>query len=322
MTDLQWISKHAAQSYPLADASTGMSQQNSQLPMSFLLDIKIDLPPTAVSQLATKFYIAQITDNIQGYTLTLGCVIGNTSFPCLSAYGIAKDISMGTELIQRRYILIPKLQVIPQTYRTLFSKITGYVYMGVTSDYRQGTLTFKPEQSYINPICIVSNLGVQSIKVGSQYIFGNVQFVAGPGIKIQTTKSETDQNTSIITISVDKTTAYQGFMTVQQAVQAITQQLGYPIRTINGVTPDATGNIQINGVDCVRFQIPQGTINTIAVSNNCAKPCCQISQYASTIENQIALIKQEHDILRDYFVQQANNINYMQSNLSQIIGSR
>ena len=283
-----------------------------------LIDLKIQLPPTSLN-LKNSFYIKQIIDNLQGYTITIGCVYDNNEFTCLAAYGIKKDLQIASDIATRYYILTPLLQQIPQVYRETFRKIYGSVIIGQTATYNKGTLSFTAETAAINPICVFQNQGVQYIRIGDTYLTGLVQLKAGKGILINV--SANTDGSSLVTFDIDQDTAYSGMLSVQQAVQTIKNQLGLPITTINGVKPDAAGNINITGVDCVRVGGKAGTVGSVTISNTCAKPCCD-STKSSTLTQQLDILKQQHNILRDYFVQMGANINYMQANIGSVIGSK
>ena len=283
-----------------------------------LIDLKIQLPPTSLN-LKNSFYIKQIIDNLQGYTITIGCVYDNNEFTCLAAYGIKKDLQIASDIATRYYILTPLLQQIPQVYRETFRKIYGSVIIGQTATYNKGTLSFTAETAAINPICVFYNQGVQYIRIGDTYLTGLVQLKAGKGILINVSANK--DGSSLVTFDIDQDTAYSGMLSVQQAVQTIKNQLGLPITTINGVKPDAAGNINITGVDCVRVGGKAGTVGSVTISNTCAKPCCD-STKSSTLTQQLDILKQQHNILRDYFVQMGANINYMQANIGSVIGSK
>lgn len=316
--DPQWLTKHTAQHYPIKDSCTCISQQNTLLPDSLLIDLKIELPPTSLN-LKNSFYIKEIIDNLQGYTITIGCIYDNNQFTCLAAYGINKKLQLSSDIADRYYILTPLLQQIPELYKQVFRKIYGSIVIGQTVTYNKGTLSFTQKTASINPVCVFQTQGVQYIKIGDSYLTGLVQLKAGNGVLINV--SANTDGSSLVTFSLDPQTAYSGMLSVQQAVQTIKNQLGLPITTINGVKPDAAGNINITGVDCVRVGGKAGTVGSVTISNTCAKPCCD-STKSSTLTQQLDILKQQHNILRDYFVQMGANINYMQANIGSVIGSK
>lgn len=317
--DLQWISRHAAQSYPLTDQAYAQSVYGKQLPMSFLLDVQIKVPKAYSSTLVNSFYIKSVVDSLDTYTVIIGTHISDgIDFTCLKAYGINKGIDMSTPMQQRYYILVADLQTVPQQYKDMIRRLTGTVYIGVTKNQNIPSIQLEYKQGQLSPICVQTIAGLQALLLGDRVIQGIVRLRAGSGILINTTQQ---QDQTIIDISVDPDTVYTGAQSVQQAIEEIKAALGQPILAINGVAPDSKGKINIAGLDCVRFDSSKNTANVITVSNTCSKPCCG-TVYQDAIKNQIQLIKQQQDILRDYFVQQSNNINYIQASLATVIGSK
>lgn len=317
--DLQWISQHAAQSYPLTDQAYALGQLGKQVPMSFLLDAQIKVPARSLQQYKQAFYVKSIIDSLDTYTLVIGCHIDNgVDFPCLRAYGISKDLDLGSDIQDRYYILVSDLTQVPDAYKKTVQKITGIVYIGVTNNIQLPTLQLQYQQGQLSPLCVQGSSGVDAIIIGDSLLQGVVYLRAGSGINI--TADKQSQKT-VVTVSVDQNTVYSGASSVQQAVQAIKDALGQPIKSINGVRPDSTGNIHISGIDCVLFDPSAVSPNVITVSNTCSKPCCG-DVYSQQLKNQIQLIKEQQSILRDYFIQQANNVNYLQGSLATVIGAR
>lgn len=316
--DLQWISKHATQSYPLTDQAYAQSVYGKQLPMSFLLDMQIKVPKRYINQLKYAFYIQKVLNNLDTYTVVIGCHIANgVDFQCLYAYGISKTIQAGSSMQDRYYILVASLQNVPAAYKDMVSKLTGCVYVGNTKGQDIPSIQLSYEQGAISPVCVQSAAGLDALIVNGNIVQGLVQFRAGDGIKLDTHQSD---SVTVIDISIDSDSLYTGASTVQQAVQQIKAALGNPILAINGVTPDQNGQLTIAGLDCVRLDVSANN-TAITISNPCSKPCCG-TVYSDAIKRQIDTIKQEQAILRDYFVQQSNNINYMQANLATVIGSK
>lgn len=316
--DLQWISKHATQSYPLTDQAYAQSVYGKQLPMSFLLDMQIRVPKRYINQLKYAFYIKKVLNNLDTYTVVIGCHIANSvDFQCLCAYGISKAIQAGSSMQDRYYILVASLQDVPSAYKDMVSKLTGCVYVGSTKGQDVPSIQLSYEQGSISPVCVQSAAGLDALVVNGESIQGVVEFRAGNGIKLDTHQSD---SVTIIDISIDSDSLYTGASTVQQAVQQIKAALGNPVLAINGVTPNQSGQLTIAGLDCVRLDVSANN-TAITISNPCSKPCCG-TVYSDAIKSQIDVIKQQQAILRDYFVQQSNNINYMQANLATVIGSK
>lgn len=299
--DLDWISTRATQSYPLADDVSGISIQNTPIPDSLLLDLRI-YAPSIYDIDYNKFYLKQIKD--QRYTLSF--VIGYQDKECLIAEGIPKTIGLTNSVQDRYFILAP----IKNQNIEWFQKLTGGICIGNTIQYTYGTLFFSFQTAKLNRSCVsiidfqISEC-IQNIQVGNEKLTGQVILQAGEGINI-------DVVDNTISISLD----HQYLSQLLQS--AITDLYGIPVKTINGVLPDQNGNISITGVDCVSINpLSKGTIS---ISNPCSKPCCDSSD-TEAIESALQIVKQKQATIIQYYVNMANNINYMQSNLSTLMST-
>ena len=318
--DLQWISKHAAQSYPLSDQAYAQNNAGHILPMSFILDIQIKVPKSKAVMLKDKFYVAGIVDNIDTYSLAIGCQYQPGQYiTCLRAYGIKKTINMSTPLQDRYFVLVADTSSISQqNVKQVINRFTGTVYIGVTQYTAIPTMQFTQQQAAISPVCVQATQGLDALVVGDKVLYGVVDIVAGKGIKLNTT---TQNDKTSIQVAIDPNTVYSGLQSVQDIVNAVKAQLGDPIYNINGVLPNSNGALTIAGLDCIQFSPDDASSHVITVSNPCSKPCCG-SVYSDALKAQIQVIRQQQAILRDYFVQQSNNINYIQASLATVIGSK
>lgn len=307
MTDYQWMSHMAAQTYPLADQVTGLSVTSQLLPKYLILDMRILVPEATGTVDGNAFYISRVQD--QGASLSI--YIGYNGIQVAVGSGIPKTLTMTQPAVQHWYTLT----ALQGGSLSWVSKLTGSICVGPTNTYDIGTQVYTASSTKLNRnvISVIGKLTyLQAIKVDQVYYDGIVQIQAGQGVSISATVE--DQVTTL-TISVDRTYVTQ---TVQQSVvQQLNASTGAtPITSINGVTPDSSGNIQISGVDCVDV-VAQGQGGLI-VKNPCSKPCCDSTNMQSTV---IALqaLKQQQSVLQSYFTNQANTINYMQANLSTLM---
>jgi hypothetical protein len=84
--------------------------------------------------------------------------------------------------------------------------------------------------------------------------------------------------------------------------------------------PDASGNIQITGLDCTDIR---ATAHGITINNPCAKPCCD-QNGADTADITVALeqLNADKTALNNYYTDLATKVNSMQSRLASLIASR
>lgn len=310
MTDLDWISFRAAQSYPLADQATGISLTGNALPQSFLLDIQLLLPSKYNEDISGSFYISSIQD----LGNTFNVVFTYSGIDCAICTGISKELTMTSSVSSRTYVITSTITDIEtlQTYPWM-NNITGNLCAGITASYSGGSLSFNLQGAKINSACIhfLSGDHVQAIQVDDKYLTGIVTIKAEEGIKIEVTDG------NVINISVDELFLNNLWQNNIAEYQASLE--GAAIKSINGITPDANGNITLSGIDCIQLdEIPNG----ITISNPCAKPCCKTDASVQSLNTSIKILQEEHKTFREYWVNMANVVNYMQANLSTLMNQR
>lgn len=311
MTDYQWMSHMAAQTYPLADQVTGLSTTSQLLPKYLLLDMRILIPGATGSLSGQSFYVSRVQD--QGGSLSIYIGYSGSGQVAVCS-GIPKTLTMTQPALQHWYTLAAiENQAIPWT-----SKLTGSVCVGSTDVYTEGTQMYSYAATKLNRN-VVNIIGqmtyLQAIRVDGTDYDGIVEFRAGQGVTISADKQD---QVTVLTFTVDQT--YVTELVQQQVMQQLQESVqATPITSINGILPDSAGNINIQGLDCVAVS-PNGR-GSITIKNSCSKPCCQTTNMQSTL---IALqaLQEQQSILQSYFTNQANTINYMQANLSTLMNQR
>lgn len=307
MTDLDWISFRAQQSYPLADDASGLSVTGNPLPPSFILDIQLLLPSKYNDNLAGQIYISSLQD--QGDCYGVSFAYNGIDFAVCT--GISKELQYTTSIASRTYIIASTMKD-SQTLETYpwMNAVTGTLCAGVTSNYSGGDLTFALTGTKLHGACIhfMSGQVVQAIQIGNTLLTGLVTLQAGSGVKISAVNNNT------IKIQVDNN--YLDLQWNSNIAQYWADFGGTPIKTINGVYPDENGNITIQAQDCVQLtNLPNG----IAISNPCAKPCCNTDTAAENLNTSIKILQEQHKTFRDYWINLSNVINYMQASLSALM---
>ena len=92
-----------------------------------------------------------------------------------------------------------------------------------------------------------------------------------------------------------------------------------PIRTINGIAPDASGNLVIEGTNCMQID---SSGSSVQLQDTCAEPCCGCDEL-ETVEAAFDNIKSGQDNLRlllnEILSRQSNlELNFNRSNLPKI----
>lgn len=132
-----------------------------------------------------------------------------------------------------------------------------------------GFWTFDLEATRLDPDAVrpmirgVSALVLVNGTSRSTPIRGHVELVAGTNVRL--TPVLTD---GLNAVRID---AVSGEGLVEDCVCEGDAALGDPVRSINGVTPDENGNINITSGDCTQVD---PIANGVRISDICSKPCC------------------------------------------------
>ena len=305
-TTEEWKSVRASQKYPIADDASCISEQKVALPNNFLLDVRIITP--ASNTLAGTFYISRVYSNATCYIIQISYLQNNESKVCLQATVSNKLTLKDIDDDFVSFVNIYKDKTSP------LARITGTCCVGQTLNSFKQNLKFDAEATELNKSCIIDiqNTCLQAIKIGNTVLTGIVELKGSEGIIIE----EQDQGI------IFKVSANYIKEQIRTYYADLTEQYKASIKTINGIKPDDNGNINIIGLDCVSVSSSSDDValnGTITISNPCSKPCCSISQDVVQIQNAIAKITEEHQILKDYYNTQLTVINYMQTNLSALL---
>ena len=137
--------------------------------------------------------------------------------------------------------------------------------------------------------------GVRSLQVQdgvsiSDRIYGHIQLIAGDNIKL----SYNSEANSITISAIDGT----------NTIQECECEDPYPelkcIKTINNISPDATGNIDLVGLECLDISSASAVIT---IQDVCAVPCCGCDELTK-IANSLTVVN--------------SNINSLASNMDRL----
>lgn len=309
MLDIEWKNIRAAQSYPLDDIADGISEEGAKIPQSFILDISINLPPSTNSSIYT-FFINKI---IQADT-TYNIYIANktlTGYQDILKFTVSKECDIGTPLQDCFFNGVN----VYEGEQSSLKLVQGSCIIGITRDLNLGTLTFSDQKkSLLNLSCIhrFQITGIEALKVNDSLLSGIVQLKGQNGILI-----EADIETNTIKISVDHSYLQQQIDRYKGELEEI---YGKPIKTINGIQPNETGDFTLTGLDCISISAsPTESNGTLIINNPCGKPCCDITNDTNQIQTAIVSIKQQMQRLKEYYSNQAIMLNFMQTHLSTLL---
>lgn len=327
---LEWINGNMHRNYPIVDGTVPRSVAGEYLPASFLVDIQLIVPYVAGLD-ASMFFVSSIVRQPSAIQVTIGYMIDVASgrgFDC----AVSGSIPLSTEFsgtsqpyevelagITSVNPIITESSYthgIPDGYEALRG-IRGRLYIGSCVDMLSiGEMTFTYANTALVPQCVFiesPTTAVNSVRFLDNYgtdrtFTDDITIKAGDGVQI-------DINGQTITFSLN---AYY----LEDAVNdRLAEVVGMAISSINGATPDEEGNFTIAGLDCTLIN-PQGP-NGIAISNPCAKPCCDNGGSDSAeIQTALESLQEAKTVLNNYYTDLATKVNTMQARLSSLIASR
>lgn len=246
-----WLDRNADRRYPLMDGVSALADDGWGLPNDVLVDLSLYAPATMDP---TRFFIRTITAYGTGAVLSIGH--GSTG----------ADVATITVVTAGSYQSVVVAAVSG-------SNVSGRATLKAPTEL--GTHTFSEAATQILPTLVRADSGgVLTLTIVdrngvSHPLAGAVTLVAGDNM----TLSAAGQ-----TLTMNMTTG----VLIDQDTIPDTHGLGRTaIRSINGVSPDALGNIELDGFEGVTVT-PSGT--GLRISSENGEPCCTATEVESVAE--------------------------------------
>lgn len=261
---IEWLNENANRRFPFADYASLTDDANTiVVPSEMFVDFSVSVDTQSYENPA-NFYMSELAIFGTGFSFVIsyeGEEVTRASIP-LSAPKNSTFYIYGTG--------------------SLFESVIGSVTVGDLNEVGNygGVFTFSgPDQTGFVISCIKPDIkGISGvyIKIGDD-ISGPIH---GPVILEQGTNISLEKFGNTVRINAING---EGFNLDCGVLDRPTPQC---VRSINGVTPDENGNIQLQGRTCVEIAPRSGFIE---LSNTCKEPCCTSTDLASTIEDLRAL---------------------------------
>lgn len=283
--NLDFLNLNTLRNFPLKE---GVSRVSSNSSTSFTLpnDFIVDLSMALTSDPAKRFYISEVINLVDQITVTIS---DNSSTPLVCGTFI---IPVASHTLYKDYYLnVPA----NGAYVGATGKMT-VAYLSTLQTMPTGAFAFTlattelemrvsvPYQGSISRLTFINN------DATTFSLTGNVTIVARANVKFRLADD---------TIYID---AGEG-LGLNEPCDTPTD----PIYTINGVHPDANGNILLQSNDkCI--QITEGGSNTLNIANSCCKPCLGCEEI-NTLTERAMMIETDMLKLREHYVQMTNLVN-------------
>jgi hypothetical protein len=302
--NVEWLAGNESRAWPFADFATRRDKTGTFFVVnSFLCELYLPIS-AGLDVESSRFYLRRLSAYGSGYALSFAYDDGSDDPP-----------TVGTAVI-------PRSGFAPYTPYTIagqgdFDETVGRVVVGSLADIDAqpgGDFEFTPEGGALDLDCIrpqirgLSSLVVTSGGVSSGRLYGDIELEAGAGMSIGIV-----QEGGVTRIRLDAS-AGLGLTT---ACDCPEQELGPPIRTLSGISPDDDGNIDLVSANtCLHLE--SAGIGTLVLSNLCAQPCCGCEE--------LSALWQQLDHLRDESASLNRFVSRVRSSLDglsfSVLGSR
>ena len=264
--NVEWPNVNASRKYPLAESATMQDTSGSftlpnNLIVDFVLSVNVDKEPALDPAL---FHVGQVAVFSAG--VVLGFAYNNEVFATVNVPVV--DFT--------KY----------STYRVsgvgLFPESSGFVTIGSLEETLRsgGAWTFDVDGGRLHPMTLRPGLrGVTSLVVvdavgESAPMSGDIAFVAGPNFQFRVERKEDfNRDRDRIIFSALSTDGFE-----EECVCDNVDVSSPCIRTINGVSPNQVGAIELlPGSTCLQIS-PNAQYHAISIRDICSEPCCDCDE--------------------------------------------
>jgi len=254
--NIGWQNANSQRAYPLTSWATRVDSTGQlTLPNAFIIGLRLSIDSGSVIN-PSNFFISEVDVTPPlGFTVTVSYRDGEGS-QTVAAAAIPGTHAEGDSYFMRGV--------------GEFAAAVGNITIGDVSEMNlaaPGTYMFTHEAGVleVDTITPLTN-GVSSITVingleSSERLTGDIELVAGNNQRL--TPSQSDDITRIIFSAMSSQGLNQDCGCVED--------LGPPIRSVNGVFSDSSRNLQVLNGPCI--EIAQ-VANGLRITNTCATPCC------------------------------------------------
>lgn len=302
----EFIDSNLDKSYPLNDE--GLGAGGFKIPSSFLVDLKLcigemDNPGELSYRFNTR--ISNVTVYSDYVYITISSMYNGSMTPIAKSDPIPTSIIVGDD-IDKKTIHINPVGDVP---------VNGVVIVGTCQDICKtpGYWDIAETSGYIFPAnVIVVPTCVTGLMVDGHRLTGDINLVAGDNVEL-----EVDEDNNAVVIKVVPPDDTDAVFNDEDLIRAITDKYGEPIVTINGMSPDASGNIKIEPTDCFMVDIrPENS--TIVFYNPCGTTCAS-EEFMSDTYTRISDLNRNIATLISFYNSVSNTLAQMGVRVSAVL---
>jgi hypothetical protein len=263
----------------------------------------------------SKFYI----ENVLIRRAVIEITIGYDDPQVQGAIGVFKNISTAAPL-HSKYDFTPFETQNTGQFAPLFF-MTGQITIGDPTEALRslGSWSFSPTDSEHSTVISTTRVGkgllnVQYISVNGQLMTGNVKLVEGDNVTLEVedrTVNGIPETAVTVNASLTAGSSLQ-LASDEDILNELINRFGIPLRTINGLLPDANRNFRIIGEDCTTVEpLDAGVV----ISNPCATPCCDQDANIENILESIQNLNLRYSQIKAFYDSASSAIDSLQNKL-------
>lgn len=267
--NVEWLNQNAQRNYPIAEGASMKDVTGTfELPADFIVDLVWPVQASANVQ-AGNFYVHTVTVFGEGVTITLG-------YQGLSSSTVGSvSVASGTHTQNQSYFI----NGVGDFFDSI-GKITIGSLENISSSsglYRFDLAGARLESTVVRPnLRGVSSIVLVNGSDTSDPLSGDIELIAGQNIRL----TPIDDGLGNPQIRID---AIQGEGLNQGCdCSGELPASGEPIRTINGIAPDANGNFNLQGDDCLNLAAIE---NGLQITDSCSQACCGCTELEKIVED-------------------------------------
>jgi hypothetical protein len=256
--NVEWLNSNENRRFPLSESATRVDQTGTfTLPDSFLVGLYLPVH-AALDVDPARFYLARISVVSTGFSVSIGYDDGSGTPPVVATASIAR-----ASLVEYAPYALPGVGD--------FGDTTGKLVIGRADEIDlqpPGEYTFAPAAGRLDTDCIrpilrgVGSVAVVSGTTTSARFSGDIQLVEGDNVTLTVVGPGQ--------IRIDAANNPDLNQSCRCAA-GVAGALPPPLRTINGIPPDAAGNFTLAGGTCITTTPSAGGLS---FDNTCGTPCC------------------------------------------------
>lgn len=321
----EWYTENASRRMPLAtlvaennSTPSGLDDSGQVLPESLLVGMQLYVPRSmlATREAGSTLPYDRLADEYRIYlkTVVIASARVEITFATVSGAEIAQAIWTPTTEMQGLPVHGVNIAPLPTNDPNIgSSKVFGYVFLGPDSMWRQSVGIYRytggniyssmVSESVIN--CIGADL-VTALVVNGTVLRGEIGIVAGDNTRIDVINN----NRIDLKFAGELDT---GITNRTELVQAVVDFYGEPVKTINGVYPNASGNFTLSCPDgALSFaEVDHG----ICIVNIKGSECCDKSALEGVLTN-VQTLNEKQGRMDNFMKALSANINALQNALA------